>query len=287
MDQKDNFFSKKRTLNFTGNLMFLETPVIMGVINLTPDSFYPGSRALSIKEILKRIEKMISEGVRIIDIGAVSTRPGAEDISENEELNRLTPSLITIQKEFPEIILSLDTYRSKVARVAVENYNVRLINDISAGNFDELMLETIASLKVPYIMMHVAGNLQTMHKKPDYNNIIIEMIQYFAKKIELSRQFGIYDIIIDPGFGFSKTLENNYHVLAHLDKFRIFELPVLVGLSRKSMTYKLLNITPDDALNATTVVNTMALLNGADFLRVHDVKEAFEAIKIVRQLKEP
>jgi dihydropteroate synthase len=285
MDQKDNFFSKKRTINFKGNMVAMETPVVMGIINLTPDSFYKGSR-FSINEILKRIEKMISEGVRIIDIGAVSTRPGSENISEIEELNRLTPSLTTIQKEFPEIILSLDTYHSKVARIAVENYNVRLINDISAGKFDELMFETIAALKVPYIMMHVAGNMQTMHKKHDYNNIIIEMIQYFAKKIELAHQFGIYDIIIDPGFGFSKTLENNYHILAHLDKFRIFELPVIVGLSRKSMTYKLLNITPDEALNTTTVVNTLALLKGADILRVHDVKEATEAIKIVQQLKE-
>ena len=228
---------------------------------------------------------MISEGAQIIDIGAVSTRPGAEEVSESEELNRLTPSLAAIQKEFPEIILSLDTYRSNIARIAVENYNVRMINDISAGSIDELMPETVASLKVPYIMMHIAGNIQAMHKKTDYNNLILEMFQYFAKKIELSHQFGIYDIIIDPGFGFSKTPENNYQILYHLDEFRIFELPILAGLSRKSMIYKLLKISPDEALNATTVVNTIALLKGADILRVHDVKEAVEAVKIVNSYK--
>ncbi len=278
----DKFFEKKRTLNFRGKLVNIDTPMVMGIINITPDSFYLGSRITSPSGVLTKIETMISQGVDIVDIGAVSTRPGAVYTSEYDELERLTPALKAINKEFPELLLSVDTYRSNVARIAVEDYNVRMINDISAGNFDQLMLETIADLNVPYVIMHISGTIETMHKKTDYNNLILEMIQYFVKKIEISVGFGIKDLIIDPGFGFSKSLENNYNILSHLDKFKIFQLPLLVGLSRKSMLYKHLEISADEALNATTVVNTLALLKGADILRVHDVKEAAETIKIVK-----
>lgn len=285
MTAKDTFFLKKRTLNFHGKLFDLQYPIIMGIINLTPDSFYEGSRSINEKDIINRCSTLITEGAQIIDLGAYSTRPGAKYVSETEELNRLVPALKAIRKEFSDVILSIDTFRSKIAKIAVEDYNIQLINDISGGSLDENMLKTIASLKIPFILMHLKGNLQTMHQKWDYQDIMLEMMQYFSEKIENSKELGITDLIIDPGFGFSKTFENNYHILAHLEELRIFELPLLVGLSRKSMIYKFLEISPEESLTGTSVVNTIALLKGADILRVHDVKATVETIKIVSAYK--
>jgi dihydropteroate synthase len=256
----------------------------MGIINITPDSFYEPSRILRMDDFIKKAEEMISEGVNIIDIGAYSTRPGAGYVTENEELIRIEPYLKAINKTFPECIISIDTYRSKIAQIAVQQYNVKIINDISAGSFDKTMFEVIGKLNIPFVIMHNAGSLENMHHKVKYNNLITDIIKYFAEKTEIANSFGISDIIIDPGFGFSKSMEDNYNLLSNLDKLKIFQLPVLAGLSRKSMLFKLLDISQNDALNATVVANTVALLKGADILRVHDVKEAVEAIKIVKQI---
>lgn len=285
MTSKDTFFSKKRTFNFRGKLIDIQSPIVMGIINITPDSFYESSRFCSEQAILKRCEQILLEGATIIDLGAYSSRPGAENISQSDELNRINPALKAIRKEFPDVILSLDTFRSEVARITVEEFNIQLINDITAGSFDDAMFSTIASLKVPYVIMHMEGDLMNMHQKHHYKDVMLDIIQYFAGKIESARQSGIHDLILDPGFGFSKNLEQNYQILNHLDDFKIFELPILVGLSRKSMIYKLLDSNPEESLNGTVVVNTLALIKGADILRVHDVKESIEVIKIVSAYK--
>jgi dihydropteroate synthase len=285
MDSKDTFFSKKRTINFRGTLFDISSPVIMGVINITPDSFYRGSRTATENEILKRCFQMIDEGADIIDIGAYSSRPGAEHIQEDEELARLLPALTGIRKEFPELVLSVDTFRSEIAERVIHEFNVQLINDISAGESDGQMFATVAKNNVAYVMMHMKGTPQTMQENTGYANMVKDMMHYFASRLVLAKAEGIKDIIIDPGFGFGKTMEQNYELLHRLDEFRIFELPILAGLSRKSMIYQLLETEPQGALPGTIAANTMALLNGADILRVHDVKEARDTIKIVSAYK--
>ncbi|HAN18099.1 MAG: dihydropteroate synthase [Bacteroidetes bacterium GWC2_33_15] len=283
MEPKDTFFSKKRSIKCRGEIIDLSEPQIMGILNITPDSFYDGGRYKSADEIKNRVSEMIHEGCDILDIGAFSTRPGAENITENEERNRLTPVLELIKHQFPDLILSVDTFRSGIAKYVVENFNVDIINDISAGDLDSKMLDTIAELNVPYIMMHMKGTPETMQQNPEYKNVVKEVIGYFSKKVQQAKLMGISDVIIDPGFGFGKTIEHNYQLLKHLDDFRIFELPVLVGLSRKSMIYKTLDISPDESLNGTTVLNTLALVGGANIVRVHDIKAAREAIHLVNK----
>ncbi len=285
MISKDTFFSKKRTINFRGTLFDFSTPIIMGIVNVTPDSFYSASRTTSDTEILKRCEKVANEGADIIDIGAYSSRPGAINISEEEELNRLIPALTIIRKRFPYFLLSVDTFRSGVAQKVIDEFDVQMINDISGGEMDDKMFTTVARNKVPYIMMHMKGNPQTMQQNTDYKNFIKDIFQYFATRIDLAKREGITDIIIDPGFGFGKSLEQNYELLNRLDEFRIFELPILAGLSRKSMISKVVETDTNEALAGTIAANTLALLGGANILRVHDVKEAMDTIKIVSAYK--
>lgn len=271
------------TINCKGNLIDLSVPKIMGILNCTPDSFYDGGKYKSESEILSQVEKMLNEGATFIDIGAYSSKPGADFVSEEEELQRLLPIIDLVLQHFPETLLSVDTFRSKVAKKAVEN-GAAIVNDISAGMLDDNMLETVAKLQVPYIMMHMKGNPQTMQSLTNYDDIVKEMTFYFSERINKARSFGLNDIIIDPGFGFAKTLEQNYEVLQKLDYFNILELPILVGVSRKSMIYKLLENSPQEALNGTSVLNTIALQKGTKILRVHDVKEAVECIKLTQQL---
>lgn len=286
MPVKDTFFQKKYTLNLKGELIELNSPKIMGILNITPDSFYDGSKYNSIRKIIEQIEKMINDGADFIDIGAVSTRPGAKLIPEDEEWKRLQPVLEIILKNYNTLSFSVDTYRSEIARRSVNEYGAAMINDISAGEMDTNMFKCIAELNVPYIIMHMQGNPENMQTNPSYVNVTKEVISYLAQKVEMLKKLGVKDIIIDPGFGFGKTLEHNYELLFYLDTFQFFELPLLAGFSRKSMLYKFFNTSPDEALNGTTVLNTIALLKGADILRVHDVKEAKEAIRIVMKMNE-
>jgi dihydropteroate synthase len=271
-------------INCNGNLIDLSTPKVMGILNVTPNSFYDGGKHKEINSIIHQVNKMLSEGADFIDIGAYSSKPSAEFVSEEEEIKRLVPIVKSLVETFPNIILSVDTFRAQVAKASVEN-GVAMVNDIAAGLLDDKMLETVAELKVPYIMMHMRGNPQTMQSLTDYNDIVKEMIFYFSERIQKARSFGISDIIIDPGFGFAKTLEQNYEVLNKMELFSILELPLLAGVSRKSMIYKVLESSPQEALNGTSVLNTIALQKGAKILRVHDVKEAVECIKLVSKLK--
>ena len=272
------------TINCKGILVDLSTPKVMGILNVTPNSFYDGGKHKEINSIIHQVDKMLSEGADFIDIGAYSSKPSAEFVSEEEEIKRLVHIIKELVETFPTIILSVDTFRANVAKASVEN-GVAMVNDISAGLLDDKMLETVAELKVPYIMMHMRGNPQTMQSLTDYNDIVKEMIFYFSERIQKARSFGISDIIIDPGFGFAKTLEQNYEVLHKMELFSMLELPLLAGISRKSMIYKVLEKTPQEALNGTSVLNTIALQKGAKILRVHDVKEAVECIKLVSKLK--
>ena len=271
-------------INCNGNLIDLNTPKVMGILNVTPNSFYDGGKHKEINSIIHQVDKMLSEGADFIDIGAYSSKPSAEFVSEEEEIKRLVPIVKSLVETFPNIILSVDTFRAKVAKASVEN-GVAMVNDIAAGLLDDKMLETVAALKVPYIMMHMRGNPQTMQSLTDYNDIVKEMIFYFSERIQKARSFGISDIVIDPGFGFAKTLEQNYEVLHKMELFSMLELPLLAGISRKSMIYKVLESSPQEALNGTSVLNTIALQKGAKILRVHDVKEAVECIKLVSKLK--
>lgn len=280
MQPKDTFFSRKQTINCSGELIDLSEPKVMGILNVTTDSFYDGGKYNSEKEVIVQVNKMISEGCDILDIGAYSSRPGAKDISSDEELGKLLPVLELIRRDFPDVIISVDTFRSVVAKKVVEDYQVDIINDISAGDLDDKMHELIADLNVPYIMMHMKGTPQNMQQDPQYKNVVKEIMEYFSIKLEKLKLLGVKDVILDPGFGFGKTVEHNFQLLKHLDDFKIFELPLLVGVSRKSMINKVLEIKPDEALNGTSVLNTFALLGGANILRVHDVKEAKETIKI-------
>lgn len=272
-------------INVSGSLLDLSVPCVMGILNVTPDSFYEGSRMQTEMEIIQRIEHILSEGASIIDIGAYSSRPNAENVSPKEEMERLRMGLSILRKVQPDAIVSVDTFRADVARMCVEEYGVSIINDIAAGEMDADMFRTVADLNVPYIMMHMRGTPQDMQHRPHYDNLLKEVFGYFARKVQQLRDLGVKDMILDPGFGFGKTVEHNYELLAHLEDFRIFELPLLVGVSRKSMIYRLLGTTPQEALNGTTVLDTICLLKGADILRVHDVREAVETVKIVEAMK--
>lgn len=276
---------KEKSINLNGRLLSLKSPVVMGILNATPDSFYAGSRQATEAAIAQRIETILTEGGTIVDIGGYSSRPDAAEVTETDEWQRIEPALKRMQKDYPDVPVSVDTFRATIARRAVEEYGVALINDISGGMLDAQMFETVASLQVPYILMHMRGTPQTMQQHTDYDDLMEEIMLYFAQKVRTLRQLGVNDVILDPGFGFAKTLGQNYELMRSLTEFSLhFETPLLVGISRKSMIYKLLNTTPENSLNGTTVLNTYALLNGADILRVHDVKAAAEAIEIVKQL---
>ena len=268
-----------------GSLLDLSVPCVMGILKITPDSFYAGSRMQTEAEITARAQQILDEGAGIIDIGAYSSRPNAENVSPHEEMERLRMGLEILRKTHPGAVISVDTFRADVARMCVEEYGVAIINDIAAGEMDTDMFRTVAELNVPYIMMHMQGTPQNMQKHPHYDNLLKEVFLYFAQKVQQLRDLGMKDIILDPGFGFGKTVEHNYELLAHLEEFRVFELPLLVGVSRKSMIYRLLGGTPQDALNGTTVLDTICLLKGADILRVHDVREAVETVKIVEAMR--
>jgi dihydropteroate synthase len=277
-------FSTNKTLNINGRLIDLSTPKVMGVLNVTPDSFYDGGQFLSETSILEHVGKMLTDGADFIDVGGYSSRPGAADISPAEEQDRSVKAISAIVKSFPGAILSIDTFRSSVAEAAVDA-GASFINDIAGGNLDPEMFQTVARLKVPYILMHMKGTPQTMSSQTEYNHLLREVIDYFHEKIYQLRQLDIKDMIIDPGFGFSKTIEQNFNILQNLEKFSILGKPVVVGLSRKSMIWKTLEIEPEGALNGTTALNTMALLKGADILRVHDVREAREVIKLFTSMQ--
>lgn len=266
-------------INCKGHLIDLEHPKVMGILNLTPDSFYDGGKYKSAADIVRQVEKMLNEGATFIDIGAYSSRPKAKHISQDEELSRLLPVLELVMKEFPNALISIDTFRSHVAELAIQS-GACMVNDISAGSLDRDMFATIAKLQVPYILMHMVGTPQTMQQNVQYENLIKDMIFYFSQKVFALRKLGVNDLILDPGFGFSKTIDQNYELLQKLELFSGMNLPLLVGLSRKSMLYKLLDLDADRALNATTSVNTIALMKGASLLRVHDVREAVETVKI-------
>lgn len=273
------------TINCKGTLLDLNSPKVMGILNITPDSFYDGGMYKDEMSILNQTEKMLSDGATFIDVGAYSSRPGAAEVSEEEELKRIVPVVQLLIKTFPEIIISVDTFRSKVAQETI-NLGAALINDISGGNLDSNMYETIAKLKVPYILMHMAGTPKTMQNNPTYEDVTKDLIYFFSEKIDKLHRLNVSDIIIDVGFGFGKTIEHNFQLLRNMSLFQHLDKPILAGLSRKSMLYKTLDITAKDALNVTTSANTIALLNGANILRVHDVKEAVEAVNIVNQLRE-
>lgn len=272
------------TINCRGRLISLNTPKVMGILNCTPDSFYDGGRNNSMSKLLQQAGKMLADGADFIDIGAYSSKPNAEFISEEEEILRIVPVVQAVVKEFPDAILSIDTFRAGVAKACLDN-GAAIINDISAGLLDTKMMKVVGSYKAPYIMMHMRGTPQTMVKLTQYNDIVKEILFYFSERIAKARLHGINDIIIDPGFGFAKTLAQNYEVMQNLELFNITELPLLAGVSRKSMIYKLLGNTADEALNGTTALNTIALTKGAKILRVHDVKEAVETVRIFGNLK--
>jgi dihydropteroate synthase len=276
---KDTFFRKKETLNACGKLIDLSSPKVMGVINLTPDSFYADSRKQGIDEALQQAGKMLDEGATFLDIGAYSSRPHAEDISIQEEIDRLIPVVEAVVAHFPDAILSIDTFRSKVAETAVKS-GAHIINDISGGQLDGDMFSTIARLQVPYILMHMKGTPQNMNQLTHYDDLFGEVYDYFADRCYQLKQLGLHDVIIDPGFGFAKKTGQSYALMSRLQDFNILQLPIMVGVSRKTIIYKTLGVTADEALNGTTVLNTIALTKGADILRVHDVKEAMEAVKI-------
>ncbi len=277
----DNLSITHYTLNLGGQLLSLATPRVMGILNVTPDSFYDGSRCPEKAEITERVHTIVREGADIIDIGGYSSRPHAADISPDEEMRRLSVGLEIIRKHYPDAFVSVDTFRAEVARRCVEEYGVQIINDISGGELDHKMFETAADLHVPYILMHMRGTPDTMMSLTDYDNLIGDMLYYFSERIARLESLGVNDIIIDPGFGFSKTLDDNYLLMKHLDEFARIGLPLLVGISRKSMIYKYFGTTPAESLNGTTALNVLALLGGANILRVHDVREAVEAVRIV------
>jgi dihydropteroate synthase len=284
--EDQSYFRKRKSFSLGGELISLDSPIVMGILNITPDSFYDGGKYLTEKGLLTRAEQIINEGAKIIDVGAYSTRPGARDVTVEEEVGRLAPALKIIRQRFPEFPLSIDTFRSEVARTLINDYGPCIINDIAGGTMDDKMFATVAGLKVPYVLMHMQGTPATMQKNPVYSNVVNDVIFFLSKQVEKLKLLGVNDIIIDPGFGFGKLTCHNYELMNRLDAFKIFKLPLLAGVSRKGMVWKTLNIKPEEALNGTTVLNTMALLGNADILRVHDVKEAVQTIKIVEQLRE-
>lgn len=267
-------------INCKGTLIDLSSPKVMGILNCTPDSFFDGGKYKDEQSLLTQAEKMVADGADFIDIGAYSSRPDAGFVTEEEELRRIVPVVELLSKHFPETLLSIDTFRAKIAEACI-NAGAAIVNDISAGRLDENMLPTVGRLKVPYIMMHMRGNPQTMQSLTQYDDIVSDMLFYFSERIAAARDHGIDDLIIDPGFGFAKTLEQNYEVLSKLELFKITGMPILAGLSRKSLIYKFLRTTPAEALNGTTALNTIALMKGANILRVHDVKEAVETVKLI------
>lgn len=279
---KNTFFCKKNTINVQGKIISLQEQWVMGILNVTPDSFYDGGAHNSIQTAIAQTEKLLNEGAQIIDVGGYSTRPNADDIALQEEINRVVPVIAALKQKFPNIIISIDTFRAEVARQAIQ-HGAAMINDISAGELDPTMFETVAALQVPYILMHNRGTPQNMQNQTDYTNMMDEIITFFSTKINKLKALGVNDLIIDPGFGFAKTLDQNYELLQKLSYFNVLELPILVGLSRKSMVYKLLQTTAAEALNGTTVLHTLALEQGASILRVHDVKEAVETITLVNK----
>lgn len=276
---KDTFFRKKATINAGGKLIDLSNPTVMGIINLTPDSFFADSRKQGIDEVLLQAGKMLDEGATFLDLGAYSSRPGADDISIQEETDRLLPVVEAIAARYPDAVLSIDTFRSKVAEAAV-NAGAHIINDISGGQLDEDMFTTVARLQAPYILMHTKGNPKTMNKLAEYEDVFAEVYDYFNDRYHQLRMLGVHDVIIDPGFGFAKKREHSYALMNRLQDFNMLQLPILAGVSRKTMVYGLLGVAADEALNGTTALNTIALTKGANILRVHDVKEAVEAVKI-------
>jgi dihydropteroate synthase len=279
---KDTFLNRKTTLNVGGRLFDLRTPQVMAILNITPDSFYAASRTPSIDEALQKTDAFLKAGATIIDIGAYSSRPGAVDITEQEELDRIVPVVEALVKRFPDAVLSIDTFRAAVAKATVEA-GAHIINDISGGTLDERMFETVAQLNVPYILMHMKGTPQNMHLEPQYDDVVLEVVDYFSRKVAALRNLGVRDIILDPGFGFAKNRGHSYELLNHLEDLKIFGLSYLVGFSRKSMIAKFLKVDPAEALNGTSVLNTIALQRGASILRVHDVTPAIECIKLVER----
>ncbi len=280
-------FNKKKYINCLGNLIDISSPIVMGILNITPNSFYDGGKNNQLKNALLHTQKMIEEGVSIIDIGAVSSRPGADMLTYEEEKNRLLEIVPALVKQFPDVCFSLDTFRAEIAKEMVEKYGIAIINDISAGQLDENMFRTVAKLGVPYVMMHMRGTPANMQTLTNYSQSIeLEILKYFAEKIEKLKLLGVNDIIIDPGFGFSKTIEQNYLLLNKLESFKILDYPLLVGLSRKSMMYKLLGLTPNDVLPETSALNLQALLKGAKIIRVHDVKQAVNIVSIYKKMIE-
>ncbi len=271
------------TINIKGNLLDISSPIIMGILNVTPDSFYDGGFYNSKSKVIDQVKKMVSDGASIIDIGGYSSRPGAEEISVDTELKRVLPVIKLIKKKYPKILISIDTFRSEVAKLSVE-CGADIINDISGGSLDSKMYKTIAKLNVPYIIMHMKGDPGNMMEKTNYKDIFGELNKYFNEKISLAESFGIKNIIIDPGFGFSKTTKQNFDILNNLNLFNQHKRPILVGVSRKSMIYKTLNTTPDNSLNGSTVLHTVSLLKGAKIIRTHDVKQANECIRLVSEL---
>ncbi|HHU01413.1 MAG: dihydropteroate synthase [Bacteroidota bacterium] len=279
------FLRPSQTINCRGQLIDISTPAVMGIINITPDSFFSGSRFNSEAAILERVGQIVDEGGSMVDVGAYSSRPGAENVSADIELARLLPALKVIRDRYPNLIVSVDTFRAEVAERVVTEGFADIINDISGGEMDGAMFDTVARLKVPYILMHMQGTPDTMQLNPTYRDVVADVSLWLSERVDKLRSMGVNDIIIDPGFGFGKTVEHNYSMLNRLDEFRLFQLPLLVGLSRKSMIYKVLDGDPEGSLNGTTALNTVALLKGANILRVHDVKEAVECVKLVSELK--
>ena len=271
------------TLNVRGRLLDLSKPQVMGILNVTPDSFYAGSRMETEEAVRGRVRQIIAEGGSMIDVGAYSSRPGAADVSAEEEMERLRRGMRIVREEAPEIPVSVDTFRADVAKMAVEELGVDIINDISGGELDKEMFKTVAKLGVPYILMHMKGTPQTMQQAPHYEDLMKEVMLYFAEKVQQLRDLGQKDIVLDPGYGFAKTIDHNYELLKHQEMLEVFELPLLVGVSRKSMIYRFLGSSPEEALNGTTVLNTLALQKGANILRVHDVKEAVEVVRLVEK----
>lgn len=280
---KDSLFCPNKTLNAGGKVVDLSQPCVMGILNVTPDSFYTESRFLTEREVLQQASKMLEDGASILDIGGYSTRPGAENISVEEEIERVIPIVRSVKQEFPEAIVSVDTFRSTVAQQALD-LGAEIINDISGGNLDDHMFEMMGRYKATYVLMHIKGTPQDMMLHAQYGDILVEMLNYFQKRLFELRSFGVADVVIDLGFGFAKTKAQNFFLLKNLRIFKMLDCPILVGLSRKSMVYKTLDIPPSEALNGTSVLNTTALLNGASILRVHDVREAVQAVKLITEL---
>ncbi len=277
---------KTYTLNLHGQLVTIDRPWVMGIINITPDSFYSGSRINDEQSLIDRVRQMLADGADVLDVGACSTRPGSEQVDAQGEMSRLQWALGVIRREASDAIISVDTYRADVARHCVEDWGADIINDISGGTIDKTMFATVADLQVPYVLMHMRGTPETMSTLTDYDNVAADVLEWMARRIDTLRQMGIADVIVDPGFGFAKTLEQNYELLARLNAFHALNAPLLVGVSRKRMIYLPLGSTADDALNGTTVVNTLALQQGAHFLRVHDVKAAVEAVRLTTLLRQ-